>query len=152
MQCHACVVHHRDNAACHMPEAVVTATRLSHTLKANSNGSSSSARMQAYIRGGCKAAALSCCNKQCVQNTAELVSTTVVASPADCSQSLRLSIGRNCPQIAATGWLIKESVLILHVLQQVFVSCQNSHVCLSSHANSAPGKSPCYQEDISDLC
>lgn len=56
-----------------------------HTLKAKSNGSSNSARMQAYISGGCNEAALSCCNQQCVQNTAELVKATVVASPADCN-------------------------------------------------------------------
>ena len=70
------------------------------TLKAKSNGSNNNARMQPYISGGCNEAALSCCNKQCVQNTAELVKATMVASPADCSCNHIVSTG-SC--IAATA-------------------------------------------------
>ena len=59
------------------------------TLKATSHGNSTSAKMQAYISGGCNEAAWSCCNQQCIQKTAELVSATVVANPADCAQHIK---------------------------------------------------------------
>lgn len=71
--------------SCSLPDCVL---RL--TLKATSHGSKSSAKMQAYIRGGCSEAALSCCKRQCIQKTAELVNATVVANPADCRGTLHV--------------------------------------------------------------